>query len=171
MTHVTCRLTAKNRDQLRNPPRSVIEYGLRERDSCVRPWSCARGAQPYIGREPGTPRRLPGSGRPTPARAHRVRRAPVEMNSRCARPAPADTRVADRATRRVHGSQGQRIHVANKPTYHFGPLLLHSTVPIRTRGGGILYYHEACRSLHVAKVSGTPLHTVVSAVAPLPISR
>ena len=27
MTHVTCRLTAKNRDQLRNP-RSVIEYGL-----------------------------------------------------------------------------------------------------------------------------------------------
>jgi len=28
MTHVTCRLTAKNRDQLRNPVRSVIEYGL-----------------------------------------------------------------------------------------------------------------------------------------------
>ena len=28
MTHVTCRLTAKNRDQLRNPMRSVIEYGL-----------------------------------------------------------------------------------------------------------------------------------------------
>jgi len=28
MTHVTCRLTAKNRDQLRNPIRSVIEYGL-----------------------------------------------------------------------------------------------------------------------------------------------
>ena len=27
MTHVTCRLTAKNRDQLRNPS-SVIEYGL-----------------------------------------------------------------------------------------------------------------------------------------------
>jgi len=27
MTHVTCRLTAKNRDQLRNPC-SVIEYGL-----------------------------------------------------------------------------------------------------------------------------------------------
>jgi len=26
MTHVTCRLTAKNRDQLRNPIRSVIEY-------------------------------------------------------------------------------------------------------------------------------------------------
>jgi len=28
MTHVTCRLTAKNRDQLRNPIRSVIEYWL-----------------------------------------------------------------------------------------------------------------------------------------------
>jgi len=28
MTHVTCRLAAKNRDQLRNPIRSVIEYGL-----------------------------------------------------------------------------------------------------------------------------------------------
>ena len=28
MTHVTCRLTAKNRDELRNPIRSVIEYGL-----------------------------------------------------------------------------------------------------------------------------------------------
>ena len=28
MTHVTCRLTAKNRDQLRNPIRSVIDYGL-----------------------------------------------------------------------------------------------------------------------------------------------
>jgi len=28
MTHVTCRLTAKNRDQLRNPTRSVIAYGL-----------------------------------------------------------------------------------------------------------------------------------------------
>ena len=28
MTHVTCRLTAKNRDQLRNPIRSVMEYGL-----------------------------------------------------------------------------------------------------------------------------------------------
>jgi len=28
MTHVTCRLTAKDRDQLRNPKRSVIEYGL-----------------------------------------------------------------------------------------------------------------------------------------------
>ena len=28
MTHVTCRLTAKNRDQPRNPIRSVIEYGL-----------------------------------------------------------------------------------------------------------------------------------------------
>jgi len=28
MTHVTRRLTAKNRDQLRNPIRSVIEYGL-----------------------------------------------------------------------------------------------------------------------------------------------
>ena len=28
MTHVTCRLTAKNRDQLRNPIRSLIEYGL-----------------------------------------------------------------------------------------------------------------------------------------------
>jgi len=28
MTHITCRLTAKNRDQLRNPIRSVIEYGL-----------------------------------------------------------------------------------------------------------------------------------------------
>jgi len=28
MTHVTCRLTAKNRDQLRDPIRSVIEYGL-----------------------------------------------------------------------------------------------------------------------------------------------
>ena len=27
MTHVTCRLTTKNRDQLLNP-RSVIEYGL-----------------------------------------------------------------------------------------------------------------------------------------------
>jgi len=27
MTHVTCRLTAKNRDQLRNP-RSAVEYGL-----------------------------------------------------------------------------------------------------------------------------------------------
>ena len=27
MTHVTCRLTAKNRDQLRNPTLS-IEYGL-----------------------------------------------------------------------------------------------------------------------------------------------
>ena len=27
MTHVTCRLTAKNRDQLRNS-HSVIEYGL-----------------------------------------------------------------------------------------------------------------------------------------------
>jgi len=26
MTHVTCRLTTKNRDQLRNP--SVLEYGL-----------------------------------------------------------------------------------------------------------------------------------------------
>jgi len=28
MTHVICRLTAKNRDQLRIPIRSVIEYGL-----------------------------------------------------------------------------------------------------------------------------------------------
>ena len=28
MTRVTCRLTAKNRDQLRNPIRSAIEYGL-----------------------------------------------------------------------------------------------------------------------------------------------
>ena len=28
MTHVTCRLTAKNRDQLRNPIRSAIECGL-----------------------------------------------------------------------------------------------------------------------------------------------
>jgi len=28
MTHVICRLTAKNRDRLRNPIRSVIEYGL-----------------------------------------------------------------------------------------------------------------------------------------------
>ena len=28
MTHVTCRLTAKNRDQLRGTLRSVIEYGL-----------------------------------------------------------------------------------------------------------------------------------------------
>ena len=28
MTHVTCRLTAKNRNQLRNPIRSAIEYGL-----------------------------------------------------------------------------------------------------------------------------------------------
>ena len=28
MTHVTCRLTAENRDQLRNPIRSVVEYGL-----------------------------------------------------------------------------------------------------------------------------------------------
>ena len=28
MTHITCRLTAKNRDQLQNPIRSVIEYGL-----------------------------------------------------------------------------------------------------------------------------------------------
>ena len=28
MTHVTCRLTAKNRDWLRNPIRSVIEHGL-----------------------------------------------------------------------------------------------------------------------------------------------
>jgi len=28
MTHITCRLTARNRDQLRNPIRSVIEYGL-----------------------------------------------------------------------------------------------------------------------------------------------
>jgi len=28
LTHVTCRLTAKNRDQLRNLIRSVIEYGL-----------------------------------------------------------------------------------------------------------------------------------------------
>ena len=28
MTHVTCRLTAKNRDQLRNPIRSIIEYML-----------------------------------------------------------------------------------------------------------------------------------------------
>ena len=28
MTHVTYRLTAKNRDQLRNTTRSVIEYGL-----------------------------------------------------------------------------------------------------------------------------------------------
>jgi len=28
MTHVTCRLTAKYRDQLRNPIRSVTEYGL-----------------------------------------------------------------------------------------------------------------------------------------------
>jgi len=28
MTHVTGRLTAKNRDQLRNPIRSAIEYGL-----------------------------------------------------------------------------------------------------------------------------------------------
>ena len=27
MTHVTCTLTPKNRDQLRNPIRSVIEYG------------------------------------------------------------------------------------------------------------------------------------------------
>ena len=27
-SHVTCRLTAKNRDQRRNPIRSVIEYGL-----------------------------------------------------------------------------------------------------------------------------------------------
>jgi len=32
MTHVTCRLTAKNWDQLRNL-RSVIEYGLPELDS------------------------------------------------------------------------------------------------------------------------------------------
>ena len=29
MTHVTCRLTAKNRDQLRNLIRSAVEYGLR----------------------------------------------------------------------------------------------------------------------------------------------
>ena len=28
MTHVTCKLTANNRNQLRNPIRSVIEYGL-----------------------------------------------------------------------------------------------------------------------------------------------
>ena len=28
MTDVTCRLTAKNRDQLRNPIRSAIQYGL-----------------------------------------------------------------------------------------------------------------------------------------------
>jgi len=28
MTHVTCRLTAKNRDHLQNPIRSVVEYGL-----------------------------------------------------------------------------------------------------------------------------------------------
>ena len=28
MTHVTCMLNAKNRDKLRNPIRSVIEYGL-----------------------------------------------------------------------------------------------------------------------------------------------
>jgi len=28
MTHVTFRLTAKERDQLRNPIRSAIEYGL-----------------------------------------------------------------------------------------------------------------------------------------------
>ena len=28
MTHATCRLTAKKRDQLHNPIRSVIEYGL-----------------------------------------------------------------------------------------------------------------------------------------------
>ena len=28
MTHVTCRLTAKNRDQLRDPISSVIEYVL-----------------------------------------------------------------------------------------------------------------------------------------------
>jgi len=28
MTHVTCRLTAKNRDQLRDPIRSAVEYGL-----------------------------------------------------------------------------------------------------------------------------------------------
>jgi len=28
MTHVTCRLSAKNRDQLRNPVRSSVEYGL-----------------------------------------------------------------------------------------------------------------------------------------------
>jgi len=28
MTHVICRLTAKNRDQLWNPLRSAIEYGI-----------------------------------------------------------------------------------------------------------------------------------------------
>jgi len=28
MTHVTCRLTAKNRDQLRNSTLGIIEYGL-----------------------------------------------------------------------------------------------------------------------------------------------
>jgi len=28
MTHVTCRLTAKNFDQLRNPTLDIIEYGL-----------------------------------------------------------------------------------------------------------------------------------------------
>ena len=28
MTHVTCRLTAKNWDQLQNPRLGVIEYGL-----------------------------------------------------------------------------------------------------------------------------------------------
>jgi len=28
MTDVTCRLSAKNRDQLRNPIRSAIQYGL-----------------------------------------------------------------------------------------------------------------------------------------------
>ena len=28
MTYITCRLTAKNRDRLGNPIRSVIEYGL-----------------------------------------------------------------------------------------------------------------------------------------------
>ena len=28
MIHVTCRLTAKNRDQLRNPTLGKIEYGL-----------------------------------------------------------------------------------------------------------------------------------------------
>jgi len=60
MTHVTCRLTAKNRDQLWNPMLDVIEYGLpylfyvvvtnrqTDRETTLRHDVCSNGPYPAL---------------------------------------------------------------------------------------------------------------------------
>jgi len=46
MIHVTCRLTAKNRDQLRNPTLSVIDYGLHFFIAHMGELCCAKTEEP-----------------------------------------------------------------------------------------------------------------------------